>query len=86
MISCFYTEKQIYICFYYGVTDLRIIAYSSDFTTSNEEIIYNVNNYNIKFFFKGIHLKREIAVFAYYKLYTFIDQLFLYINSMMIYL
>ena len=74
-ISCFITKKQIIMCFYLKKKNngngksyyYNIIAYDIDLKEKKENSFtgYIYNNP----FYRGIHLKDEIGVFAYYQEY-----------------
>ena len=67
-VSCFYTEKTVYICLYLSIgSNLRIRAYNSDFTDSVRTSLYNPSSYVKNLFFKSIHFKKEIGAFIYFK-------------------
>ena len=69
IVSCFYTEKPIYICFYLSDSNaLEINAFEPDFSSSNKTTIYSPSStYEERRFNKGIHLKGEIGFFIYFK-------------------
>ena len=68
MVSCFYTEKLSYICIYLNINyQLKIEVYNLNFSISAEIILYEEMNYGNRLFFKGIHLKKEIGFFIYFK-------------------
>ena len=69
IVSSFYTENKILICFYVNEgRHLMIIAFDQNFTElvgkeiNDTEIFY----LNDRIFLKGIHLKDEIGVFIYF--------------------
>ncbi len=75
IVTCFYTVKLKYVCFYHKKNNcLTIIAFKKNFTIMNEkdnqqyEVVKTKDkddNQNI--FFKGIHLKEEIGAFIYFE-------------------
>ena len=68
IVSCFFTEKSLYICFYLNINKkLRIKVYDSDFSRSVETSFYDPSSYQSDIFFKGIHFKGEIGFFIYFK-------------------
>ena len=72
-ISCFESESQLIICFYMTLIDdnvfLNFVKY--DINLENKIISdFQLNYIDEKIFFKSIHLKGEIGVFAYYEYYS----------------
>ena len=70
IVSCFFTEQLKYICFYQNDNKkYTIIVFAQLFINDNHEStkIYEEENAISNSFFKGIHLKKEIGVFMYYK-------------------
>ena len=70
-LSCFYIQSLLYLYFYLSSDscNLRIRAYSPDFSTEVKSNVYEASsNYDGATFFKGIHLKGNIGVFSYYKI------------------
>ena len=72
IVTCFYTVKFKYVCFYNNKNNyLTIIAFDKDFTIRNEssgvesQIIQTHDDESL--FFKGIHLKEEIGAFIYFE-------------------
>ena len=70
MVSCFYTEKLLYVCTYLNIlSQLKIIVYNLDFSSSQESSLYDSTISGIyieRFFLKGIHLKGEIGFFLFF--------------------
>ena len=70
IVSCFYTDKSLYICFFLSEENQIIIkVYDSDFSSSKTTSFYDptINFGALEIFFKGIHLKGEIGFFIYFK-------------------
>ena len=72
IVTCFLTEKLKHICFFENeAKEKKTIVYNINFENNGvESIIYTPNNSNNdgeKQFMKGIHLKKEIGFFIYYK-------------------
>ena len=67
IISCFITENNIIVCFYYSktVSKYSIMILSTNLEVLKEENLDNPNN-NYEYFYKCIHLKKEIGIFVYY--------------------
>ena len=71
-LSCFYIKSLYYLCYYLSLegVNLRIRIYPPDF--SNDDLKTNVydapSTYTSSTFFKGIYLKDDIGVFAFYKI------------------
>jgi len=71
--TCFLTEQLKHICFFESESkEFKTMVHNIDFKSSGiESIIYTPNNSSEvggeKQFFKGIHLKKEIGFFIYYK-------------------
>ena len=68
IISCFFTDNYLYICFY-TKNDLKLTIWVFDTQTKTDKKNY-IHNYREAYdrrFYKGIHLKEEIGFFAYYK-------------------
>ena len=71
--TCFLTEQLKHICFFESESkEFKTMVHNIDFETSGiESIIYTPKNSSEvggeKQFFKGIHLKKEIGFFIYYK-------------------
>ena len=68
IISCFFTDNYLYICFY-TKNDLKLTIWVFDpkTKTDNKNYIHNYIEVNNRRFYKGIHLKEEIGFFAYFK-------------------
>ena len=68
IISCFFTENYLYICFY-TKDDLKLTIWVFDPVTKQDEktYIYFFNKEDYRRFYKGIHLKNEIGFFTYFK-------------------
>ena len=68
IVSCFFTNNSVYICFFLSTTNnLRIRTYSPDYSISERAIIHTPSSFDSNTFFKGIHLKGEIGFFIYFK-------------------
>ena len=72
IVTCFYTVKFKYVCFYNNKHNyLTIIAFDKNFTIRNEssdvesQIIKTDDDESL--FFRGIHLKEEIGAFIYFE-------------------
>ena len=71
-ISCFITNKKIVICFLFLINkEYHIFAYSlnnNNIEKKDNCLIYKKNNIkqNAYLFYRCIHLKEEIGIFAYY--------------------
>ena len=68
IISCFFTENNLYICFY-TKDDLRLTIWAFDPEAKQDEktYIYTFYKEDYRRFYKGIHLKNEIGFFTYFK-------------------
>ena len=68
IVSCFFTEQLKYICLYENEYDKYvIIVFDKLFINYTMTEIYDSKQNNTQIFFKGIHLKKEIGVFMFYK-------------------
>ena len=69
IVSCFFTEKLKYICFYQKENrEYIIIVFDRMFANyKTTKISEETSNEKQLIFIKGIHLKKEIGVFMYYK-------------------
>ena len=67
--SCFFTKNNIYTCFYTN-KELNLIIWSYTLYTTKtgfSTTVYTFTESYTRRFFKGIHYKNEIGVFAYFK-------------------
>ena len=68
IVSCFFTEKLVYLCFYLNTDNkLCIRVFNTDFSDTVRTLIYEPTDYNPYIFFKGILLKEEIGFFIFFK-------------------
>ena len=68
MISCFFTEKKIYIClFTQKNNNLTIWVYEPNYKQNLTTTIYTFANVDKRRFYKGIYFRDEIGFFAYFK-------------------
>ena len=74
MVSCFFTKKKIYICFFYYSSAYNRLSFLFPINDNNKNISEickingNTNNY-INIFYKAIHVKSEIGAFIYFEKY-----------------
>ena len=70
-VACFLTESLKHVCFFQSEScDLKARVYNINFNSGIETTIYTPKNSSAignKNFIKGIHLKKEIGFFIYYK-------------------
>ena len=70
-VTCFLTENIMHICFFESESkELKTMVYNMDFGNGVQTTIYTPNSVDEeveKKFMKGIHLKKEIGFFIYYK-------------------
>ena len=65
--SCFETERHLILCFIITSDSyFTVIVYDENLNQLNEKIISKEEANIEKIFFKGIHFKEEIGIFAYY--------------------
>ena len=68
IVSCFFTDKYLYICFYTNKQlQLSILVINPKNKSQRINYIYTFNENYERRFFKGIQLKGEIGFFAYFK-------------------
>ena len=69
-LSCFQTGNQIIICFFLITGNYTIIAFNTRLERlTKTDFAFDINivyNYNNNPFYKCIHLKKEIGIFAYF--------------------
>ena len=68
MVSCFITEKKIIVCFYYSKTNSNyaISLLNTNLEKVKEEDFLLESTIDSTYFYKCIHFKKEIGIFAYY--------------------
>ena len=84
--SCFETEKHLILCFIQDLLfNFNNLVYDEDLNQLYERIIFDEDNSkgsnNQKIFFKGIHFKGEIGVFAYYPSFNYTSPLITFIKA-----
>ena len=66
--SGFYTESLEFIMLYITRnTNLKINAFSQDFSKNQKSSVYSYSSYDENLFFKAIHLKGEIGFFIFFE-------------------
>ena len=67
MVSCFFTEKKKYICFYQNKNSNYVIIVFDNCFINYSKTEISCSHFDNVMFLKGIHLKKEIGAYIYYK-------------------
>ena len=70
-LSCFQTVKKVIICFFFNINkNYKITAYDINLKEINSLTLDFVEVESFKSFYKCIHLKEELGIFAYYSYFS----------------
>ena len=68
IISCFFTDNYIYVCFYTNKDKKLVIwKYNPKTTVKTETVILTFSSEYQRRFYKGIYIKNDVGFFAYYE-------------------